>query len=67
MLGIIGLAVVFGLGASGLALFSGYSILMALGLYALTGWLIIAAAVLAICTVRSLKTRTQKQGHVYTG
>lgn len=67
MLGIIGLAVLVGLGAGGMALVSGSSILMALGLYALTGWLIIAAAILVACTARSMKTRTQKQGHAYSG
>ncbi|WP_377194713.1 hypothetical protein [Ruegeria meonggei] len=67
MLGIIGLAVLVGLGAGGMALLSGYSILIALGVYALSGWLIIAAAVLVACTARSMKARAQKQGHAYSG
>ena len=46
MLGILGIAVIIGLCVGGMALFSGSSILMALGLYVLSGWLFIIAAMI---------------------
>ena len=48
MIGVIGIAILVGLSAAGIALFSGASILMALGSYILFGWLFIIAASLIV-------------------
>lgn len=67
MMGILGIAVLVGLGASGFALYSGMSILMVLGIYMLAGWAIILSAIIVIFTLRSFKPQAQKQDHAYSG
>lgn len=67
MLGIIGVAILVGLGAGGIALYSGASILMALGAYVLVGWMFILAAIIVTCTVKAVKTWTRKENHAYSG
>lgn len=66
MLGIIGIAILVGFGAGGIALYSGSSVLMALGAYMLAGWMFILAALIVICAVNATKTRIQKQNHAYS-
>ncbi len=65
-MGIIGIAILVGLCAAGVALFSGASILMALGSYILFGWVFIIAALIIIGTVKTVKTRVQKQNPAYS-
>ncbi|WP_170425565.1 hypothetical protein [Ruegeria arenilitoris] len=67
MMGIIGLAILVGLCAGGIALYSGASILMAFGAYMLVGWMFILVAIIAIFAIRSFKLRTQKQDPAYSG
>lgn len=67
MMGILGIAVLVGLGASGFALYSGMSILMVLGIYMLAGWAVILSAIIVVFTLRSLRPQAQKQDHAYTG
>lgn len=67
MMGIIGIAVLVGLCAGGIALYSGSSILMAFGAYMLVGWLFILTAALVIGAVKVLQTRTRKHNHAYSG
>ncbi|MFG6527590.1 MULTISPECIES: hypothetical protein [Roseobacteraceae] len=66
MIGVIGIAILVGLCAAGIALFSGASILMALGSYVLFGWLFIIAALIVIGAVKAVKTRVQKQNPAYS-
>ncbi|WP_209507477.1 MULTISPECIES: hypothetical protein [unclassified Ruegeria] len=66
MIGVIGIAILVGLCAAGIALFSGASILMALGSYVLFGWLVIIAALIVIGAVKAVKTRVQKQNPAYS-
>ncbi len=67
MFGIIGVAILVGLGAGGIALYSGSSILMALGAYMLVGWMFILAATITACSVKAIKIRVRKQNHAYSG
>lgn len=67
MMGILGIAVLVGLCASGIALYSGMSILMVLGVYMLAGWVFILAAVIVIFAIRSFRPRARKQDHAYSG
>jgi len=61
MPGILGITILVGLAAGGMALFSGYSLLMALGFYVLFGWLFLLSSMTVIFTVKTLKKRLQKQ------
>lgn len=67
MLGFIGIAILVGLCVGGFALYSGSSILMAIGVYMLAGWVFILTAVLVTCAVKAVKIRTRKQNHAYSG
>ena len=67
MIGIIGIAVLVGLCAGGIVLYSGSSILMALGAYMLFGWVVILTAIALICFSRLLKMRVRKDSHAYSG
>ncbi|WP_171189037.1 hypothetical protein [Ruegeria sp. HKCCC2117] len=67
MLGIIGIAICVGLVASVATWLSGYSLLLAFGVYALSGWLFILIAITAIYATRSLRMRSEKQDHAYSG
>ena len=67
MMGILGIAVLVGLGASGIALYSGMSVLMVLGIYMLSGRVFILAAGLVIFAIRSFKPQTREQDHAYSG
>ncbi|UUV08647.1 hypothetical protein [Ruegeria sp. YS9] len=67
MMGILGIAVLVGLGASGFALYSGMSILMVIGVYMLAGWAFILAAAIVIFAIRSFRPQAQKQDHAYSG
>lgn len=66
MIGVIGIAILVGLCAAGVALFSGASILMALGSYILFGWLFIIAALIVVVAVKAVKARGQKQKPAYS-
>ncbi len=61
MMGLLGIAILVGLSAGGIALFSGYSLSMALGFYMMAGWMFLLMAILAIVSVKLFKARTQKQ------
>jgi len=67
MMGIIGIAILVGLCAGGVALYSGSSILMAFGTYMLAGWMFILAAIIVTCAVKAIWVRVQKQNHAYSG
>ncbi|NOD49810.1 MULTISPECIES: hypothetical protein [unclassified Ruegeria] len=66
MIGVIGIAILVGLCAAGIALFSGASILMVLGSYILFGWLFIIAALIVVIAVKIVKRRVQKQNPAYS-
>lgn len=66
MIGVIGIAILVGLSAAGIALFSGASILMALGSYILFGWLFIIAGLTVVVAVKAVKARGQKQNPAYS-
>ncbi len=66
MIGVIGIAILVGLCAAGIALFSGASILMVLGSYILFGWLFIIAALIIVVPVKAMKSRGQKQKTAYS-
>lgn len=67
MLGIVGLAILVGLGTGGVALFSGYSILAALAAYMLSGWVFILMAMGVIYVVKTFKTPAPEDNHAYSG
>ncbi len=67
MLGLVVIAVVVGLSAGAVALFFGSSILTALGLYVLSGWLFILAAIIVLPAVKALKGRIRKHDPAHSG
>ena len=66
MMGIIGAAILVGLSAGGITLYSGSSVLTALGAYVLFGWMFILAAITVTVAVKVIKIRAGKQNHVYS-
>ncbi|NOE43771.1 hypothetical protein GS625_18945 [Ruegeria sp. HKCCD7319] len=65
-MGIIGLAVLVGLCAGGIALLSGSSLLMAFGAYILFGWIFIFTAAAIICVIKLLKIWGRKENPAYS-